>query len=135
MDSLQMRSMLAGLCWGIWPFLLQRSRLTGDFSSFAFTVVILVCVAPFALKNVGDLSQVNWLMLIGAAICSATGLRSFNGMIEKATSQNLGSLFVLMIVVQISVPAIYDVVSNGGITVSKGIAFVLAVVVVVLLNK
>jgi hypothetical protein len=119
MDALQVRSLLAGLCFGIWPLLMQRSGLTGNFSSFVFTAIVLVCVTPFTFGNVGSLTSVNWGVTVAAGIFSSIGVMSFNGMLAKATPQNVSSLFVLMIVVQVSIPAIYSVTQNGGMFQSR----------------
>jgi hypothetical protein len=59
---------------------------------------------------------------------------SFNGMLAKATPQNVSTLFVMMIIVQTSLPAIYNVVMNGGMTAIKGVGFVLVIIAAVLLT-
>ncbi len=135
MDALQIRSLLAGLCFGIWPLLMQRSGLTGNLSSFVFTAIVLVCVTPFTFGNVGNLTNANWMIAIVAGIFGGIGVMSFNGMLAKATSQNVSSLFVLMIVVQTSIPAIYNITQNGGMTATKGLGFILAIVAGILLTK
>ncbi len=53
-------------------------------------------------------------------------------MLAEATSQNISSLFVLMLVIQIVIQAIYQT-AMGGITVTKGVGFLLAAVSATLL--
>lgn len=133
--ELQIKAALAGIAFGIWPLLMNRSGLNGNFASLLFTIVILVFVAPFAIGNVPDTSKANWPMLVGAGIISGLGLLAFNAMLTKATVQNVSSLFVIMIVVQISLPAIYDIAINGGMTATKSLGFILALGAAILLTK
>lgn len=135
MDNLALRSAIAGVCWGIWPFLLQKSGLTGNVSSFVFTAVILLCIAPFIIGKVGNLANANWGMAIIAGICSAIGLLSFNGMLAKAPPEKLGSLFVVMIVVQTVLPVTHSVVMGDGLNLSKTLGFGFALLSIVLLAR
>ncbi|MHB1316414.1 MAG: hypothetical protein ACYCZW_00975 [Minisyncoccota bacterium] len=135
MDALQIRSIIAGVCFGVWPLLMQKSGLSGNASSLVFTGIVFSCVIPFAVGNMGDLSTIHWKMAIISGILSATGVMFFNGMLAKATPQNVSSLFVLMIIVQISVPAIYNIFGDGNITLTKGLGFIFAIIAGVLLIK
>jgi len=47
----------------------------------------------------------------------------------------VSTLFVLMIVVQTAVPAVYQVIMNGGLSLTKGLGFALAAIAAVLLVK
>ena len=134
MNDLQLKAILAGICFGIWPLLMNRSGLSGNFSSLVFTTVILVCIAPFAIGHVGNLSNANWVMVVGAGVFSSLGLIFFNGMLSKTTPQNVSPLFVLMIVTQASLPAVYSIIMNNGITTTKGLGFILAIAGAVLLT-
>lgn len=101
----------------------------------AFAGLAFFFVSPFALSNWGDVSNVRWWMVVCSALLGSIGLLSFNGMLAKATPQSVGTLFVLVILVQTAVPAIYQIIMDGGISATKGIAFVLAGVSAVLLVK
>ena len=133
MDSLQARALIAGVFFGIWPLLMRRSGLSGNFASMIFTVGILICVTPFAIGNVGNLARVNWIMAIGASATSAIGLLLFNGMLAKSTAENVSSLFVLMILTQTSIPAIYNIIVSGKLTAIKGFGFLFAIIAGILL--
>ncbi len=135
MDALQIKALLAGLAFGIWPLLMNRSGLSGNLSSAVFTAIALTCVTPFAVSNLSSLASTNWVMAISAGVIGALGLLSFNGMLAKATPQNVSMLFVLMIVVQTALPAVYNIVMNGGMSVSKGLGFVLAIAAAILLTR
>lgn len=134
MESLQLKAVLSGICFGIWPLLMNRSGLSGNLSTFAFALTVTVCVLPFTLGNLGDIAHSRWLFVLAAGILGAIGLIFFNGMLSKATPKDVGTLFVLMVVVQVAVPAIYKVVLSG-ITLEKGIGFALAAIAAVLLMR
>lgn len=130
MNELQVRAILAGLFFGIWPLIMNRSRLNGNVSSAVFAFGAFLMVAPFALRSI-DKSLVisaDWKMAAFAAICGGLGLLAFNGMLAKATSEKVSALFVLMIVVQIAIPAVYQVVITRSITPMKLLGFVAAAV-------
>ena len=132
MDNLYAKAVLAGLSFGVWPLLMNRSGLNGNIATFIFTSIVLVSVFPFAFGSMGNIHNANWLMVIGAGIFGAIGMLSFNNILAKATPQIVSSLFVLMLTVQIIAPAIYQVVV-GGITIAKGFGFALAMIAAVLL--
>lgn len=135
MDNLQFKALLAGLFFGIWPLMMNRSGLTGNVSAVVMTSVSLMCVAPFALGSMSNFAGVNWIMGVGAGVVAALGIMSFNGMLAKATPQTVSTLFVLMIVVQTAVPAIYNIAMNGGMSASRAIGFALAIVSAILLTR
>lgn len=135
-NDLQIRAMLAGVAWGIWPLVMNKSGLNGNVSSAAFSVVVLLSVLPFALGSMGGaLATANWTAVIIAGLCGAGGMLMFNGMLAKATPQNVGVLFVTMMVVQMAIPALYQVVKDGNLSVSKAIGFAAAFVAAVLLTR
>jgi len=134
MDSLSVKAVLVGILFGIWPLLMSRSGLSGNISSFVLVLVMLVCILPFSIGSFGEIFNANLWFAISAAILGAAGLLFFNGILFKATPQNLGPLLVLIFVIQIIVPSMYHIIMTGGVTVTKGIGFVLAIVAAILLN-
>ena len=139
MDNLLVKAVVAGLFFGAWPLLMNRSGLSGNISSLVFAAVVLVCVIPFSLRPIfsgnTDLAQASWTMAILSGIAAAVGMMVFNGMLAKATPQSVGTLFVLMILVQTTVPVVYDAVMNGGISLTKAAGFVFAAVAAILLVR
>lgn len=135
MDNLQIKAMLAGLFFGIWPLLMNKSGLNGGMSSMAFSGLVFALVAPFALKNVGDLTQIRWMLVILAGIAGAIGVMNFNGMLAKATPNNVGSLFITMIAIQIALPAIVQIIADRKIAVYKGLGIACAILAAIFLNK
>jgi len=130
LESLEIKSIVAGILFGIWPLFLNRSGLTGNLGTFVFATIVLLCVFPC-----GIFGNSQWIWAVGAGIFGALGLLTFNSMVAKATPQTIGTFIVLMIVAQIVVPAIYQAIMSGGLPFSKIVGFVLAAVAAVLLLK
>lgn len=135
MTELHVRALLAGLFFGIWPLLMNRSGLTGNVSSGAFAFGVLVLVLPFTLHEFANIPVIrgDWKVVVGASVCGAVGVLLFNGLLSKTTPQMVSSLFILMLVVQIVTPALYDVVVNGRLTIPKGVGFAAAILAALLL--
>lgn len=136
MNDLQIRAVLAGFFFGIWPLLLNRSRLSGDVSSAVFTFFALITVLPLALRGMShSLANANWGMAISAGFFAGLALLAFNGMLAKAPHENVGALVILMIVVQIAVPALYQVVITRRLTGPSSIGFAAAVAAAYFLTR
>ena len=74
-------------------------------------------------------------MLVVAAVLSAIGLLFYNGMLTQAPKEKVGSLFLTMIMVQLSVPALYQIAMSRQLTASKAAGIVSAAVAAILLAK
>ncbi|OGU30376.1 MAG: hypothetical protein A2057_11975 [Ignavibacteria bacterium GWA2_35_9] len=55
MESLEIKSIVAGILFGIWPLFLNRSGLTGNLGTFVFATIVLLCVFPFAASSLRDI--------------------------------------------------------------------------------
>jgi len=135
LNSLELKSIIAGVLFGIWPLFMNRSGLAGNLASFVFASVVLLSVSPFAVSNLSQLSNSYWLWAVAAGVFAAVGLLLFNSVLSKATPQSVGTFFVLMIIIQTVVPSVYQVIMNGEISITKLAGFVLAVVASFLLVK
>ena len=135
MESLEIKSIIAGILFGIWPLFMNRSGLSGNFGTFIFAAVVLLCVFPFATGSLQNVGKANWILAIIAGIFGAFGLLLFNNVLSKATPQNVGVLIVLMIIVQTVIPAAYQALMSGGLSFSKIAGFVFAAVAAFLLIK
>lgn len=134
MGKLQGLAVMAGVFFGIWPLLMNRSGLSGNVATAAFTAIVLIGVVPFAFASGGaSLGSANWTAVALAGALGALGLLSFNGMLAGASTAAVGQLFVLMTVVQIAIPAIYHVVMTGDIQLTKLAGFAAAIVAAFLL--
>lgn len=131
--SLAVKALIAGIFFGLWPLFMNRSGLNGNVASIAFTIGVLVCVTPFAIGSLRGLEKTDWNMAIAASIVGAIGLLLFNVTLSKATPQNVSTYFAVMILAQVSVPAVYNIIVTGKLTASKGLGFLLAIISGVLL--
>ena len=135
MESLEIKSVIAGILFGIWPLFMNRSGLSGNLGTFVFAAVVLLCVFPFAVSSLQNIGTAHWMWAIAAGIFGSLGLLAFNSVLSKAIPQNVGILIVLMIIVQTVVPAMYQAIMSGGLPFSKIVGFVLAGVAAFLLLK
>src|SRR3989338_2141707 len=120
MNDLRVMAALAGIFFGLWPLFMNRSGLTGNVSSAAFCVAALIGVLPFAIKSGGaSLVTANWLMVAFAGLFGALGSLFFNGMLAGTSSQSVGTLFVLMTVIQVAVAASYQIIMSGQLSIDK----------------
>jgi hypothetical protein len=134
MNELWIKAIVAGLCFGMWPLMMNKGGLSGNVASFVFAVVAAIFILPFAVGSLGGLAQARWSLVIGAASIGAVGLLSFVGMLTKATPASVSSLFVMMTIVQISCPVAYQIFVSGGMTATKGVGFGFAIVAAILLS-
>lgn len=134
MDTLQIKAIIAGVFFGIWPLLMNRSGLNGNLGSFMFTVVVLICVLPFSVTKLGEISSAHWMFAVSAGVAGAIGLLCFNDVLAKATLQDVGLLFVLMTITQVIIPAIYQVIIAGGISLQRILGFLLSIIAAILLT-
>jgi len=136
MNELQLKALLSGIAWGIWPLFMAKSGVSGNVSSTVFSIVVVIGVLPFALSNMGrSMAGANWTMVVIAGLISAGGLLLFNGMLAGSTRHNVGALIVVMTLAQTAVPALYQVISDGRLTITRGIGFAAAFIAAVLLIK
>lgn len=134
MGEMYVRAILAGVLFGIWPLLMNRSGLAGNLVSGVFAFGVLIVVSPYAIYELRNNNvHAIWYLAIGACICGGFGLLVFSGIVAKATSQTIGSLFVLMLIAQIATPAIYHMIYGGGLTVRTGLGFIAAILAAILL--
>lgn len=135
MNSLEFKSIVAGILFGIWPLLMNRSGLAGNLATFVFASVVLLTVTPFAVSNLSEIGNSYWLWAVASGVIAAFGLLLFNNVLSDSTPQSVGILVVLMIIVQTVVPAVYQIVMGGEISFAKLAGIVLAVVATFLLVK
>jgi hypothetical protein len=113
-NELDMKAVLAGLLFGLWPIFMSKSNLNGNTASAVFCVACFVGVLPFALHAGGfSFATANWTMVLLAGVAGAGGLLLFNGMLAKAQPVDIPMLFVAMLLAQIVVPATYQMILQG----------------------
>jgi hypothetical protein len=136
MNDLQIKAVLAGLAFAIWPLVISKSGFNGYIAAALYTFVGLLVLLPFALGNLnGPMSATGLAFAVVAGLIGAGGVLMLTGMTSKATSQNIGTLLITMFMVQLAVPAVYQMIKGGQMTVARGFGLVAAFVAAVLLNR
>lgn len=132
-----MLAIAAGLFFGTWPFLMNRSGLNGYQSAAIFAGVAFLAVIPAALffKNTGNLQAIHWDLAIFAGILGGAGLLCFNSMLSRAAPSEIGRMIIVMIILQTVVPAVYHVVTTGRATLKFAAGLVMAIAAVKLLSE
>lgn len=134
--NLKLLAILSGLFFGVWPLFMNKSGLNGNVASAAFCTMVLIGVLPLALySSGGNWPSPNWTMLVSAGFFSLLGLVCFNGMLAKATIQNIGPLLVLSLVCQAIVAAGYQIFVTRSLPLDKGAGYAFASVAVYLLLR
>jgi hypothetical protein len=133
MRELIVKMVAAGVLFGAWPLVMNRSGLNGATATAALSLIIFLLALPVALRDGIALTGSNWWFAVVAGCCSGLGFLAFNSGLAEATPALVGRLFVIMILVQMAIPAAYHVVMNGQLTARTGLGFVAALIAAILL--
>jgi len=133
MESL-IKMIFAGVMFGAWPLLMNRSGLSGNLSSFVMTLTVVVMTTPFVLYQGLPNTGVMWGMAITASLVAGFGILALNDVLSKVAPHEIGALLVVMTLLQAATPAIYAVYMNGRVDSIKAIGLAMAVVAAVLLS-
>ncbi len=138
MSGVLLHAVFSGILFGIWPLLMQRSGIVNVYVSTAvMEVFVLSTLLPFGIANfsASEFVMMNWPYTISASVSAAIGVLIFNGGLAKTTETTVSSFFVMMMVVQVIVPATYYMYMNGGVTTSKALGFMFAILAAYFLSK
>ena len=128
-------AIVAGLLFGCWPLLMNRSGLAPSLSAGVFAGICFATVLPFAWRgHFASAQGANWYLAVTAGVVAGVALLIFNRMLASVTPVEVGSLFIITLVVQVVVPAVYQVVITGDFSVKRILGFMLAVLAVFLLK-
>ncbi len=127
-------AVVAGIAFGAWPLLMNRSTLGGNVSAAVFAGIVFLLVLPFAFREgAGDITASMVGFATAAGVVGAIGLLAFNGMLATVTPAQVGRLFVIMILAQVAVPVIYQIIMDGGVSLKEGLGLSFALVAALLL--
>ncbi len=131
------QSILSGLLFGAWPLFMNRSGLSGYVSAMVFAGSVLVFTLPFGVWELcnAPVSDVRWKAVLGAGVCGGLGVLCFNSMLAKADKSQVGTYLIIMILVQIAVPAVNDMFVNEKVSAVKILGIGLAIVSAFLISK
>ena len=131
MNELHLKMILAGIFSGAWPLFMNRSGLPGSMAAFVLVLVQLLIITPFLIRDI-DLRIINY-WAISAGICATIGLLIFTMGLDKIPKEQVSNFFVLMLVTQICVPAIYQIILTG-VTPQRALGFAAAIIAAILLR-
>lgn len=134
MSSDVWKMVITGIVFGVWPLLMNKSGLSGGTATATIAFFVLLLVAPVGIYDGLVFTGSRWWFAILAGFFAAAGMLMFNSMLAGATHDSVGRLFVIMLVFQIAVPAIYHVCANGGLTIKSSAGFLAAITTVLLLS-
>ena len=134
MLKLCLLSVIAGIFWGTWPLVMNRSGLSGNVSSAVFAGVAFLAVLPLAIKSGWVAQSANLKLAVLAGILGALGLIAFNRMLATASIDRVGMLFVIMILTQTAIPSVYQLTISG-FSASKAAGFIAAIIAAILLTR
>ncbi len=114
-------AVVTGLSFAAWPLVMSRSGLSGPFASWLWAMTIAFVVG-FTLPLFGQTvahDKGSFLIALLAGLIGAIGVLALNTICAKASQAEIGKYFLIMLVVQFAVPAVYHMVMSGELTVRK----------------
>ena len=134
MNDKIVKMLFAGLFFGAWPILMNRCGLKANIFTVMAVIFTLIFVFPQAFRELDCLYVVDWRFAMGAFVTGTIGVILFNNVASSVSKKEIGYLFVVMAMVQISVPAINSIVMNGGFTSKKILGLCCAFAAAILLG-
>lgn len=125
---------ISGILFGAWPLLMNRSGLHWVNASIVLLLVALALITPFFWIS-STTREVSWGFAIAAGCASALGIFLFNSGFSQLQPENTAPYFMLMLMVQVAVPALYHVYMNGVVSLREGVGFCTAIITALLLVK
>ncbi len=137
MTELQMRAVVAGIFFGLWPLFINRGGLGPGVTTTVMEGIVFLVVLPFGLWafSTASVAGANWLMIVFGAVAGAIGVLVFNSGLALSSKETVNTFFVLTTMIQISIPAINQIIVLGAVTRHQLIGFSLAVGAAYFLNK
>ena len=136
MVSLLWMAVVSGIMFGSWPLLIRSSGLNAGSVTVLGSGLMILFVMPFVLMSGVSLGESKWWWLIFVmSAMAAVGCLTFNGMMVKASPDSAALLFVIMLVVQIAVPAMYHSATNQHLSIRTVAGFAAAIIACILLSK
>jgi len=126
-----LQAAIAGLFFSVWPLLMNRSGLPGMHAAFIFVLIQLLIITPLVISGLDSNMFNRWS--VAASIFASIGLLIFTNGLEKISPKEVSNFFVIVLVVQVCVPAIYQVVLTG-ITPQRALGFAAALIAAILLK-
>ena len=134
MSEYLVKIIISGVLFGFWPLLIGKSGLNTGTATALFSATSFLIVTSFALMNGFTLSGGKWWWTVIAGSMAAMGVLAFNDVMIKAKPTVIPMMFVIMLVIQVTIPATYHVAANQQFSPKTIIGFVAAIIACILLS-
>ncbi len=127
--------LVAGLFFGIWPLIMNRSGLGGVQSAIIFSTCAAVIIIAFGGMTQGfNFTGAKFSYVFIASCFGGAGLIFLSIGLAHTSPKQVSKLFLIMVIAQIVVPATYHAFVNGGLDVRTGLGITTALVTAFLLT-
>jgi hypothetical protein len=135
MSEYLVKVIIAGVLFGFWPLLIGKSGLSTGTATALFSATSFLVVTSFAIMNGVNFSGGKWWWAIIAGSMAALGVLAFNDVMIKAKPTVAPMMFVIMLVIQVTVPAAYHVAANQQFSPKTIVGFIAAIIACILLSR
>jgi len=112
----------------------NRSGMQGNPLSVCLLAVALLLNGAFAVKQGINLPNTQGtLLVLVAGVLMGAGMLFFNGMLARVSKEQVASMFILMMVVQVAIPAVWQLL-NGNVSPRQLVGIAAAVIAAILLG-
>ncbi len=129
MHKIFLLMILSGFLFGGWPPVAGLSRMNGWTQTLVFEIFACLVVIPICLFQGVTIRGTSWPFGALAGIMGGVGVLLFVGILARSKPEDLARLFIINLLAQIAVPAVYNCFV-GGLTAKTIMGFILAVAAV-----
>ncbi len=116
---------VAGTCFGIWPYLLMRAKISGVVALTALATVQFIMLFLASGKKLSQWSEAAWPWIIGAGIVSSLGMLSFLRIGAILPEKDCGGPYGAATMIQVIVFITFNLVQNSGLTPTRILGYIL----------
>ena len=115
---------LAGICFGFWPMLQNRSGVDGSWATAVMAGIAIVAMIPsMATQGLPSTTTGGWTLLSTAGFIQAIGIFAMASLAIKVPGAELPKFLMIAYVIQACVPPAIQL-SAGGMTPWRAAGFV-----------
>lgn len=133
----RVEDILIGICFGLWPFIMNKSGLDSRFTPvLTYSVPLLIALIRLYMSNsrlVGINNKAIAIGFISALVC-AIGVLKFFDLLNKS-QKDLSISFIIITLIQVSIPVLINIVVSGELTLNKTVGFLCVFLSIYFLNK
>lgn len=131
-------SVLAGLCFGIWPLIMKRSGLNPQLAAVMLALLTLLTCLPFlsrANASPSEFWKLGAIFAVAAGLINGVGQIFLQRLIGAAERADVSQALIIVVLAQIATTAIGGRLFYGDpFTLKKGAGIILALIAAKLLT-